>query len=151
MKDKYASINRFFIVKTVNFNTKRNMKAFICNLVAFITGVNFMGYGGKPYWVSKRDEAIRDMMHSDSERQSFDRIRELEKENDELKKENLELKREIADLKQRLKDFDKPIRRKVTKKRNRHRLFSFITRLLTGFHITLRVTRTISPFIKGGL
>lgn len=69
-----------------------------------------MGYGGKPYWVSKEEEAARDMMHRDSESKSFDSIRELEKENAELKKENLGLKREIADLKQRLKDFDNNVK-----------------------------------------
>ena len=65
-----------------------------------------MDHRGTPHWVSKRNEARKDMLHRDSENESFNRIKELENENVYLKKEISELKREIADLKQRLKDFD---------------------------------------------
>jgi hypothetical protein len=65
-----------------------------------------MGFSGVHYGIQKQNEAIRDMWHKDSESRSFDRIRELEKENVELKKEISELRRENTDLKQRLKDFD---------------------------------------------
>ena len=39
-----------------------------------------------PYWVGKRDQALRDSSHMDYERRLQDRIKQLEKENSDLKK-----------------------------------------------------------------
>ena len=46
---------------------------------------------GAPHWVYKRDQALRDMAHADSERRLQDRIRQLERENSELKKKIAEM------------------------------------------------------------
>ena len=60
--------------------------------------MTYLGYGGAPSWVYKREMALRDASHSQEISRLYSEIQDLKKENQELKARIEELESEINDL-----------------------------------------------------